>query len=68
MNEKFDRLKIEVTVSYNRPVTIKRMQYLTEKLQESLENEIQCSEKLTKEIGHVLIGTPVEGEYLEICV
>ena len=68
MNEKFNRLTIEVTVSYNRPVTIKRMQDLVEKLHETLENEIQCSEKLTSEIGHVLIGTPVEGEYLEICV
>jgi hypothetical protein len=67
MNEKKDRLRFEVIVDYNKPVSPKRMEYLLEEIQEAIENKILESEKLTKEIGHVFIGNPF-GDGLEICV
>lgn len=66
-NEKHDRMNIEVIVTYNKPVTSKRMEFLLQEIQELIENRILEDSKLTNEIGNVLIGNPF-GQPFEICV
>ncbi len=65
--EKKDRMGIEIIVTYNKPVSPKRMESFLEEIQCLIEGRILESDRLTKEIGHVAIGNPF-GNTLEICI